>query len=59
MSKMGNEMERLLDENKYDMYYALSDIRDGLDDDHELIGYGREMKLREVLAKIENNKGGE
>jgi len=48
-----------LDENKYDMYYALSDIRDGLDDDHELMGYGREMKLREVLAKIENNKGGE
>ena len=59
MSKMGNELEKRLDENKYELYVALKRVVDWLDDGEKLVGdmYEIHSKAHKVLSKIE--KGGE
>lgn len=57
MSKMGQELEKRLDENKYEIYEALSFIVDNFNTG-EMDGFTKAMnegipKAKKVLAKVE------
>ena len=56
MSKMGEELEKRLDENKYDLYYALRELVDR--DDYGSIRLPTQARnvMVKVLAKIEGVK---
>uniref|UniRef100_A0A6M3JDP6 Uncharacterized protein n=1 Tax=viral metagenome TaxID=1070528 RepID=A0A6M3JDP6_9ZZZZ len=58
MSKMGNKLERLLDENKYELLAVLRNLVERIDNG---LALGEKLDVepaRKVLSKIENNKGG-
>lgn len=54
MSKMGQELDRKLEENKHEMYEMCREILDCLRIDDEL-QYGSDVyyRLEELIAKIE------
>ena len=58
MSKMGQELDKRLDEAKYDMYEALKELRDWLTYNADLVGVDCEERdklgvVNKVLASIE------
>ena len=58
MSKMGQELERKLDENKYDLYWALEHLVKRIDED---LALGEKLDIepaRKVLSKIEGGSNG-
>jgi hypothetical protein len=55
MSKMGQELERRLDQNKYELFYALKNLVERIDDG---VALGEKLDVkpaREVIRKIEGN----
>ena len=64
MSKMGNELEKRLDENKYKLWELVIAYRTDLDTllyfhpDDPILAI-KMYEVVQVLAKIENNKGEE
>jgi len=61
MSKMGNELEKRLDANKYEVWEMLKDLEEGFPRDRwgDVHYHRRELiyKAQQLISKIEN--GGE
>lgn len=57
MSRMGQELERLLDENKYELYYALKELRQWLQSDGvKILGEGlyEQMEMSKSFERVDN-----